>query len=190
MASADPQATAAPVCPRHPDTIAYVRCQRCERPTCPKCQVPAPVGILCDDCVRDANRAARPVRSRLGFVVARGTPWVTYGLIIANAAFFILGPMLLGRNWGADLGLWPDYGLAVEAAYPAAGDEWWRWLTAGFVHFGVIHVAMNMVVLWQFGTQLEPALGRLRFGILYFVSLLGGSLAVVLFHSAAIGASG
>ena len=180
MASADPQATAAPVCPRHPDTIAYVRCQRCERPTCPKCQVPAPVGILCVDCVRDANKAARPVRSRLGFVVARGTPWATYGLIIANVAFFILGPFLLGKNWGSDLGLWPDWGVAVEARYPASGDEWYRWITSGFVHFGLIHIAMNMFVLWQFGTQLEPALGRLRFLSLYFVALLGSSLAVEL----------
>ena len=44
-----------PTCPRHPDRVSYVSCQRCGRPTCPECQVPAAVGVHCVDCARQAQ---------------------------------------------------------------------------------------------------------------------------------------
>jgi membrane associated rhomboid family serine protease len=140
--------------------------------------------VLCVDCVREAEKNARPVRSRLGFVAARGNPWATYGLILANVGVYFLAPLLLGRNWRLDLGLWPEWSAAVEALYPASGDDWYRWITAGFVHFSLVHLGLNMFVLWQFGTQLEPALGRARFLVLYFVALLGSSAAVFFLGSA------
>ena len=55
-----------PVCPRHPDRVTYVRCQRCNRPTCPQCQVPSAVGVHCVDCARRAAASRRDVRSVLG----------------------------------------------------------------------------------------------------------------------------
>jgi membrane associated rhomboid family serine protease len=139
------------------------------------------VGVLCVDCVREANKHARPVKSRLGFEAALGTPWVTYSLIAINVAIYVvLGPMLLGSDWRFDLGMWPQWSQALGAAYPASGDEWYRWITSGFVHFGLLHLGLNMFVLWQFGTQLEPALGRARFLGLYGGSLLGSSVVVFL----------
>ena len=179
MSTPDAAPAAAPECPRHPGTVAYVRCQRCNRPTCPACQVPAPVGVLCVDCVRQANAAARPVRSGLGFTPAHGTPWVTYVLIALNVAVYVAAQVKWGGNWVSWLGLWPHWTLEA-APYIGAGDEWYRWVTSGFVHFGLLHVGMNMFVLWQFGSQLEPALGRWRIGALYGASLLGSSLVVAL----------
>lgn len=146
---------------------------------CPECQRPAPVGIQCVDCVREEAQRRGPLLNRLGFVSAEGTPVLTYALIAANVAAYFLGPMLLGGR-SAWINSW--------AIHP--GSEWSDWLLSGFAHIGFLHIALNMFVLWQFGTQLEPALGRLRFAVLYVVSLLGGSLAVVLFNSAAVGASG
>lgn len=73
-----------------------------------------------------------------------------------------------------------------------AGGEWYRVITSGFVHFGIIHLAMNMILLWQLGQLLERPLGAARFVLLYFASLLGGSAGVVLAEPNAItgGASG
>ncbi len=173
-------ASAAPVCPRHPGTVAYVRCQRCGRPTCPACQVPAPVGVLCVDCVREANRQARPVRTRLGFTPALGTPRVTYALIALNVVVYFLAPAVLGDQWQSILGLWPDWSADFVPRFIGSGDEWYRWITSGFIHFGILHLGMNMFVLWQFGTQMEPALGRWRFAMLYAGSLLGSSAVVLL----------
>jgi membrane associated rhomboid family serine protease len=73
----------------------------------------------------------------------------------------------------------------------AAGD-WWRIVTAGFMHAGFLHIAFNMYFVYFLGTMIEPAIGKLRFGVLYVVSLLGGSLGALLldFYSPAVGASG
>ncbi|PKQ27214.1 MAG: rhomboid family intramembrane serine protease [Actinobacteria bacterium HGW-Actinobacteria-4] len=177
-ADAGAGSTAAPTCPRHPSTVAYVRCQRCERPTCPACQRPAAVGILCVDCVNEARKQQRPLKSRLGFTAAAGPPYVTYTLIALNVAVFLVAPALFAGSWAQALGLWPDFIPELGVVVPDAGDEWWRWLTAGFVHFGILHLGMNMYVLFQFGSMLEPALGRARYVALYAGSLLGSSAMV------------
>lgn len=174
---------APPVCPRHPDRVSYVRCQRCNRPTCPQCQRPASVGIQCVDCVNEAKRSQRPLRSRLGFTAAQGPPIVTYVLIGLNVAVFLLAPVLIGDAWKGYLALWPGYSAEFGPQYLDVGNEWYRWITSGFVHFGLLHLGMNMFVLWQFGGQLEPILGRLRFAALYVIALLGGSLAIELLGS-------
>ncbi len=174
---------APPVCPRHPDRVSYVRCQRCERPVCPQCQVSAPVGVMCVDCVRDANKAARGARTGLGFPRAMGRPNVTVGIIAANVAFYLYGMVTGLYNWQETYGLWPA----------ASGQEPWRWITSGFVHGGLFHIGMNMFVLYQFGSELERVMGRLRYGLLYGVSLLGGSAAIQLLagpNSLHVGASG
>ena len=48
-------------------------------------------------------------------------------------------------------------------------------MTPGFLHFGIIHLAFNMLLLFQLGQLLEPAIGRIRFALLYFAALLAGS---------------
>ncbi len=158
---------APPVCPRHPDRVSYVRCQRCERPTCPQCQVPAPVGVLCVDCARAADQAARLSRNSLGFKRGRSKPYLTYGLIAANVLFYLYGISLGMQEWQF------TYGFA-----PLLSDEWYRWLTSGFVHGSLLHIGLNMFMLFQFGTQLEQIIGRWRFALLYALSLVGGSIAI------------
>ena len=61
-----------------------------------------------------------------------------------------------------------------------ADGEWWRLLTAGFLHGGLLHLLLNMYVLYFLGRMLEPALGHVRFGAIYFASLLAGSFGAVL----------
>jgi len=173
-----PAGASAPTCPRHPDRVSYVRCQRCERPACPECQRPAAVGVLCVDCLKQAQSQARPMRSRLGFTMSAGPPLATFVLIGLNVAVFLLGPVLLGDAWPGAWALWPEATPIESAAFIDVGTEWYRWITAGFVHFGLWHIGMNMLALWQLGQSLEPALGRWRFVGLYAGSLLGSSAAV------------
>ena len=82
--------------------------------------------------------------------------------------------------------------------YPPFGKRmlidngWYRLLTSGFLHFGIVHIGLNMFFLWVLGPMLEPALGRVRFILLYIAALLGGSLGVILLDKGGIsaGASG
>jgi len=70
--------------------------------------------------------------------------------------------------------------------------EWYRLVSCGFVHFGVIHVGFNMLLLYQLSRLIEPVIGSFRFSLLYFASLLGGSLGALLLSPDAMtgGASG
>ncbi len=70
--------------------------------------------------------------------------------------------------------------------------EWYRLVSAGFLHFGLLHIGMNMFILWQLGNLLEPALGRVRFAGIYFAALLGGSVGALVVSPNALtgGASG
>jgi dihydrofolate reductase len=83
-----------PVCPRHPDRVSYVRCQRCERPVCPECQRPAAVGVQCVDCVREQSRGVRSARTVFGGAV--GTVALREGLV--DELLVHLVPVLLGRG--------------------------------------------------------------------------------------------
>lgn len=173
----------APVCPRHPNTVAYVRCQRCERPTCPACQRPAAVGVMCVDCVNQARAQQRPMKSRLGFVAAQGAPLVTYAIIALNVVFFAYGIATGERSWQVTWGMVPAFTDA----------EPWRVLTSAFVHGSFFHIGINMFVLWQFGSTMEVALGRFRYAGLYVGSALGGSAAIQFLapeRSLHVGASG
>ncbi|MFL5885059.1 MAG: rhomboid family intramembrane serine protease [Thermoleophilaceae bacterium] len=81
--------------------------------------------------------------------------------------------------------------LALNKAAVADGD-WWRLITAGFLHYGLLHLAFNMLSLWIIGSILEPAVGRVRFALIYVVALLGGSFGalVVTPNALTAGASG
>ncbi|MFW6188037.1 MAG: rhomboid family intramembrane serine protease [Actinomycetota bacterium] len=175
-----------PVCPRHPDRPSYVTCQRCGRPTCPECQRPAAVGVHCVDCVAARSRPA--YRTSLGGRAASGSPMlVTWWLIGVNAVVYALQWLL--QAVGVSL-------LQLFAYAPVTTvSEPWRMLTSGFLHSmsSPFHLLLNMYTLYLFGRMLEPALGRGRFLLLFLLSVLGGSVGVLLLSSPlslVVGASG
>src|SRR5450759_901159 len=162
-----------PVCPRHPDRVAYVRCQRCGRPTCPECQRPAAVGIQCVDCVREGQKSMRMPRTQFGArVTAGGRPVVTQTIIVICVVVWLV--QKVSPTISADLDFWP----------PAVRSQPWRFLTSAFEHdtFSTrpLHILFNMYALWVVGQYLEPLLGRVRFAILYLVSALGGSVGLLM----------
>jgi membrane associated rhomboid family serine protease len=93
----------------------------------------------------------------------------------------------------ADQGFLVGFGL-FEDLTPAgvAVGEQWRIVTGGFLHAGLFHIGMNMLLLWLLGSQLEPLLGRLQFLALYVTGLIAGSFGVLLVDPTAptVGASG
>jgi membrane associated rhomboid family serine protease len=115
-------------------------------------------------------------------------PVLTYILIGINVVAGI--GSLLGGGAGADSSsLTDDGGLSQQFI---ADGEYYRLITAGFLHAGPFHLLTNMLALWILGTMIEPALGRWRFGLIYFVSLLCGSFGALLLSpdSLTVGASG
>jgi membrane associated rhomboid family serine protease len=173
-AAEEPTEAEAPVCPRHPDRVAYVRCQRCGRPACPECQRPAAVGVQCVGCVRESKRTAPRVRTVFGgsadSASVNGRPVVTLTIIGICVASWLLQLVTRGA-WTEALWFWPWGGLMDP----------WRFLTASFLHStSPLHILFNMYALWITGQFLEPLLGRLRFGVLCLLSAVGGSVAVLL----------
>lgn len=76
--------------------------------------------------------------------------------------------------------------------YSAGPGQWYRIVTSGFLHFGIIHLAFNMYLLYMLGQMLEPAIGRIRFALVYVAALLGGSAGAMLLEPDGLhgGASG
>ncbi|MEU8214888.1 rhomboid family intramembrane serine protease [Micromonospora taraxaci] len=199
-----------PVCYRHPGRETYVRCTRCDRPICPECMREASVGHQCPECVNEGRRSVRPARTAFGGGTAGRHGYVTKALIAVNVLLMLLsiasdrggdaavggsgfGGLMGGStpltNWGSVLGLavFPDGTLGG-----IADGEWYRLITAMFLHYGVIHLLLNMWALWVLGRSLEANLGPLRFGALYLIGGLGGNVAAYLFsaqNSATAGAS-
>lgn len=179
---------APPVCYRHRDRETYVRCVRCDRPICPECMNAASVGFQCPECVREGSRGIRGARTTFGGKVSADSNAVTIGLIGINVAVFLLvgalTPGALTRGFVTPV----HVDFAFIGTFVAQG-EYYRALTSGFLHYGPIHLALNMYALWLFGPELERLYGRSRFIAIYVVATLGGSaLEYVIGNPAAVGA--
>lgn len=167
-------------CYRHPDSEAYIRCQRCERYICPNCQHESAVGFLCPEC---AGKTATQKITQL----ASNQLLVTY-TIIAICVVTWLAQMLV-----------PSDVVTYTLAYAPAltPTEPWRMITTGFLHstssWVPFHLGLNMYTLYIFGRVLEPMLGRARFLALYVISLFASSVAILWLNDpigATVGASG
>ncbi|WP_229399228.1 rhomboid family intramembrane serine protease [Micromonospora okii] len=190
-----------PVCYRHPGRETYVRCTRCDRPICPDCMRDASVGHQCPECVDEGRRGVRPARTAFGGGTVGRHGYVTKALIAFNVLLMLLsiasdrggdaaaggsgfGGLMGGStpltDWGSVLGqaLFPD-----GSVHGIAQGEWYRLVTAMFLHYGVVHLLLNMWALWVLGRSLEANLGPARFAALYLVAGFGGNVAAYLFSA-------
>jgi membrane associated rhomboid family serine protease len=176
-------------CYRHPDRETMVSCSECGRGICTDCMVFAPVGIRCPDHSgqpQGAQRVARGVR-RASF---EGTgAIVTKALIALNVGVYALELAAGGRLNGTGNEI---YVKGVLFGPFVADGDWWRLFTSMFLHYGPLHLGLNMLALWWFGSAVEEVLGRGRFLLLYVVSGLAGSAGALMFSpdSPTVGASG
>ena len=155
--------------------------------------IPASVGFQCPECVREGNASVRAVRG--SGLRAAGRRWgtVTLTLIAINVAMFLVTAASALANGASPLDNYDSplfAALAQPPAYVVATGEWWRLITAAFLHFGLIHLVFNMLALLVFGAELERAIGRGRFLTVYLVSALGGAAAIQLFGAPDVLAAG
>ncbi len=160
-----------------------MHCSNCGRAICPDCMTPTPVGMRCPECSRDRTKV-RTLRS------TTSEPVVTYALIAINVIAFLAEGRL--GSFGSSAGGSTLYDKGVLYGPFVANGDWWRIVTSGFLHANLLHIGFNMYLLYLLGNMVEPAIGSLRFGLAYLVSLLAGSFGVLLIspNSAAVGASG
>ncbi|HTX31087.1 MAG TPA: rhomboid family intramembrane serine protease [Solirubrobacteraceae bacterium] len=175
-----------PVCYRHPSRETGVSCSSCGRPICPDCMTPTSVGMRCPECARDRTKV-RTMRS------VSGTPVVTRALIVLNVIVFLAETATGVRLGGCTVNCGAVWNHGALLGYPIAHQhQYWRIVSSGFLHDGILHIAVNMLSLYFVGAALEPAVGRFNFAAIYFVSLLAGSFGALLFQPnvPTVGASG
>lgn len=198
------------VCYRHPDRQSWVLCQRCGRTICPECQILAPVGVQCPDCVREAGGSVqwtptntRPVKKRAS---ARRAPaasasqragfsgWIT-GLLRPGGE----SPPLSWIFAGVLVVLW-IVGIFTNnapfwflAAIPDVAWQLWRFITFAFVYpaslslSGILMLALSLFFWLLFAPSVERNFGRTRFLTVFVASSVFGASAQLIFGGVAVG---
>jgi membrane associated rhomboid family serine protease len=145
--------------------------------------VSAPVGFQCPQCAASGT-PTRQAKTVAGAGLT-GRPIVTYTLIGLDVLIFGIQYLVGVNDVAGNLGMWP-VGVAING-------EWWRLLTAAFLHGSILHLVFNMYVFFAFGPTLERILGHWRYTILFLMAALGGSVASYAFsdvRTVSVGASG
>ena len=144
------------------------------------------VGMRCPECAGQTTTVRRIAAQRAD------EPMLTY-VLIGVIVLVQLGSLAGGANaTGQELGGSTLIADGAVSRDTVADGELWRLVTSGFLHAGLLHLMFNAYALYVLGSMLEPAIGRARFAMIYFVSLLGGSFGALLFsfNSPTVGASG
>jgi len=184
-------------CYRHPDRETGLSCSECGRPICYECMTPAAVGLRCPEHSGKPQGVRRVTAAATGLRPRRAN-FVTMTLIGINLGVYAL-ELALGGTINGQANWLYDHGVLVRSAFYANGapagvdhGEWWRLVTAAFLHYGPLHIAFNMFSLYFAGSILEQLVGRWRFALLYLVSGLAGSAGAlyVSLGSFTVGASG
>ena len=176
-------------CYRHPNRETYVSCSECGRPICTECMTPAPVGQRCPEHSgkpQGVHRVTAGVRRSAYQGV--GSP-VTKALVAINVLVY-LAEIAQGAGVNATSGSIFEHGALYGPS--VANGDWWRLVTSMFLHYGPVHLGLNMLALWWFGSVLEQILGSGRFLLVYLVSGLAGSAGALIDNPNAVtvGASG
>lgn len=174
--------TSLPTCYRHPDRETRLSCTVCERPICTECMTSASVGQRCPDCAKPSGRS-KVIPADEAIRGAVSSTLFTKGVIGICVAVFVLGFVGLGEEISR---------FGVQHNPSIAQGEYWRLLTSMFLHGGLFHIAMNMLLLWILGPSIEREVGSWAFASLYLGAGLAGAAAYFFLGGPvpAVGASG
>src|SRR2546423_960393 len=155
-------------CYRHPNRETGLSCSECGRPICTECMTVAPVGLRCPDHSGRPQGVAR-VRSKVRRADSLGTgALVTKALVAVNVLVYLAeigsGSGATGFGSGSVV---RDFALDGP---DVANGGWWRLITAGFLHASILHLGLNMLILWLVGSPPEEMLRPGRYLLLYFLS--------------------
>ncbi|MHB8060649.1 MAG: rhomboid family intramembrane serine protease [Gaiellaceae bacterium] len=176
-------------CYRHPDRETGLSCSVCERPICTDCATFAAVGIRCPDHSGKPQGVAKVTKTvrRAGYEGSGAL--VTRALIALNIIVYLA---TVATHGGIDANRGTIYTHGVLYGPSVAHGDYWRLLSSAFMHYGPIHLGMNMLVLWFVGAPLEERVGRGRFLLLYLAAGLAGAAGAILLSPCSLtaGASG
>jgi membrane associated rhomboid family serine protease len=144
---------------------------------------PASVGFHCPECVAEGRATVRAVRRPVLRSAGRRWGTVTLTLIAVNVAMFVVTAVSAGLLGFSPLTNYvsPIFLELRQVPVLVQDGEWWRVVSAAFLHIGPMHLVLNMLALLVFGSELERGLGRWRYLTIYFFSVLGGAAALQLF---------
>ena len=173
-------------CYRHPDRVTGLSCSECGRPICTECMTVAPVGLRCPE---HSGKPQGVQRVSRGFQRAafEGTgARVTKALVALNVAVYVAELATGGGVNGTGSTIY-EKGVLVTVARDShfhlvgvAQGDYWRLITAAFLHYGPFHLLTNMFVLYWFGSLLEQRIGAGKYLLLYLVSGLAGSAGALI----------
>lgn len=173
-------------CYRHPDREAYISCQRCERLICPECMNDASVGFQCPSCIAEGAKSVRAPRTVAGGLVSSNAGAVSMALIAINVIAFVIQIATGDRT--SEI-----FQHGAMEGYVVADGDYWRLLTAAFLHASVPHIVFNMMALYFFGPFVEQALGTWRYIVAYLTMAVFSSVFVYVINdplTVTVGASG
>src|SRR5256886_9057319 len=176
-------------CYRHPDRVTGLSCSECGRPICTECMTMAPVGIRCPEHSGRPQGVQRVTHGVQRAAFEGAGAKVTKLLIGVNVAAYVAELAQGGGVYGVNSTIY-EKGV-LWAPFIADGD-YWRLVTAAFLHYGPFHLLLNMLALYWFGSLLERRIGSGKFLLLYVVSGLAGSAGALLLDplTPTVGASG
>jgi membrane associated rhomboid family serine protease len=176
-------------CYRHPDRVTGLSCSECGRPICTECMTMAPVGIRCPEHSGKPQGVQRVTRGVQRAAFEGAGAKVTKLIVGLNVAVYVAELALGGGVYGLQSTI---YEKGVLWAPFVANGDYWRLLTAAFLHYGPFHLLLNMLGLYWFGSLLEQRLGSGRFLLIYVVSGLAGSAGALVLDplKPTVGASG
>jgi membrane associated rhomboid family serine protease len=141
----------------------------------------AAVGVRCPECARGTAPSARAPRVAARTLAASGSQGAvgTMAVLAAIIVVFLAEAAQAGGVYEVASGSRLFSDGAVFGPAIADGD-WWRLVTGGFLHVGIIHIAFNGYLLWLLGSAIERYAGTVRFLVIWFSALLWGSVGALI----------